>query len=121
MPVLGAAIPPEGRTRLDVLRTYLRTGYRAGERLRLTTRAVTATGQEIAEWLVSRLEVVSAMSMIPSVNQLAVELWCIEDKPRRYVARRLAVSEYHAIKAALDGLDVMADAIFEPSEKEKRA
>src|SRR5580765_2875730 len=68
------------------LEAYLVGEYRAGVPWRLTVRPTTATGQALADKLVSRLEVANALRSLPYRQKRVVELLYEEDRPASEVA-----------------------------------
>ena len=73
------------------LAAYLAGEYRTGLPWRLTSRRSSATGQALADRMVSRLEAASALRLLPYRQRRVVELLYQEDHTAIAVALRLGV------------------------------
>jgi RNA polymerase sigma factor (sigma-70 family) len=82
-----------GRDPVKDLEAYLRKEYSRGVPLRLTVRHPSATGYELSERIVSRLEVANALRWLPYRQRRVVELCYEQDLPAAEVGRLLGVSE----------------------------
>jgi DNA-directed RNA polymerase specialized sigma24 family protein len=59
---------------------------------RLTARTPDATGQQLSDRMVSRLEIANALRLLPYRQRRVVELYPIEDKSKVMVCDRLRIS-----------------------------
>ena len=113
MSALGAATP-EGRTRVADLAAYLAGEYRSGVPWRLTVRHPSATGQQLSDRMVSRLEVANALRTLPYRQRRVVELLYQEDLPVAEVAHRLGVSPRTVSSERHAALVAMVVLIYDP-------
>jgi DNA-directed RNA polymerase specialized sigma24 family protein len=111
MAVLGGV---EGRhhTPTRDLGAYLHGEYRAGVPWRLTVRHASATGYELSDRVVSRLEIANALRLLPYRQRRLIELHYGYDLSRAEVCRRLAVSESTFHRDQAEALRVMVTAIY---------
>ena len=110
MSVLGAT--DRGRDPVRDLESYLRGEYRAGLPLRLTVRVPSATGYRLRDAVVSRLEVASALRVLPLRQRRVVELLFAHERPVDEVARLLGVSARTVYDDRARGLAAMAAVIY---------
>jgi DNA-directed RNA polymerase specialized sigma24 family protein len=113
--VLGSAAARAHRSPVDDLAAYLAGEYRAGVPWRLTVRHTTATGQELHDRLVSRLEVANALRYLSYRQRRVIELLYDEDRPVVEVAGRLGVSPRTVWADRLEALGVMTRVIYDSS------
>jgi len=111
MGILGANA--SGRDPVKDLAAYLAGEYRSGVPWRLTVRHTTATGQALADRLVSRLEVANALRALPHRQRRVVELLYEEDRPPAEVATRLGVSERTVYNDKMAALAAMVEVIYQ--------
>lgn len=90
------------------LEHYLAGEYRAGVPWRLTVRAPSATGYQLADRLVSRLEVANALRLLPYRQRRVVELLVLAGRDAAWVAGRLRVSERTVYLERAEALALMA-------------
>jgi len=102
-----------GRDPVRDLEAYLVGEYRSGVPWRLTVRHTTATGQALADKLVSRLEVANALRSLPYRQKRVIELLYEEDRPAAEVATRLGVSERTVYLDRLEALAGMVKIIYQ--------
>jgi len=94
------------------LARYLAGEFRHGVPWRLTVRHPSATGYQLTDRLVSRLEVASALRLLPYRQRRVVELLCVADLPIGRVAQRLHVAERTVYADREQALALMALIIF---------
>lgn len=109
MSILGEAT---GREPVHDLAAYLVGEYRSGVPWRLTVRHTTATGQALADKLVSRLEVAHALQALPYRQRRVIELLYEEDQPVTAVAQQLGVSVRTVWADRLEALAAMVGIIY---------
>lgn len=95
---------------------YLIGEYQAGEPMRLTSWRPSETGQQLSDRLVSRLEVQSALRLLPYRRRRIVELRFLEDRPVGQVAERLGISERTLYAEQHEALRTLVSAIYEWGE-----
>jgi DNA-directed RNA polymerase specialized sigma24 family protein len=71
---------------------YLRGEYRHEVPWKLTTRTPDATGRQLSDRMVSRLEIANALRLLPYRQRRVIELYVIEDKSKVMVCDRLRIS-----------------------------
>lgn len=101
-----------GRDPVKDLEAYLAGEYRAGVPWRLTVRHTTATGQALADKLVSRLEVANALRSLPYRQRRVIELLYEDDRPAAEVATRLGISERTVYADRVEALTAMTRIIY---------
>lgn len=115
MSILGSAAMGTHRGPVADLAAYLAGEYRAGVPWRLTVRHTTATGQELHDRLVSRLEVANALRCLSYRQRRVIELLYQEDRPVVEVAGLLGVSPRTVWADRLEALALMVRVIYDES------
>jgi DNA-directed RNA polymerase specialized sigma24 family protein len=95
------------------LADYLNGPYLSGLPLRVTTWRPDATGQQISDAMVSRLEVQAAMKRLPNhlwyvMSGLYQEEWSAEE-----TARRLRIDKSTVYRRRLEAITAMASYVYE--------
>lgn len=101
-----------GRDPVRDLETYLKGEYQRGLPLRMTVRVPSATGYRLRDQVVSRLEVASALRVLPYRQRRVVELLFEADRPAEEVAALLGVSERTVYDDRAKALASMAQVIY---------
>jgi len=94
------------------LGAYLAGEFRHGVPWRLTVRHPSATGYQLTDRLVSRLEIANALRLLPYRQRRVIELLCVADLPPATVATRLHVAERTVYADREQALALMALIIF---------
>ncbi len=113
MPILGAAGSTRHHTPTRDLGAYLHGEYRAGVPWRLTVRHPSATGYELSDRIVSRLEIANALRLLPYRQRRLIELHYGDDLTRGEVCRRLAVSESTFHRDQAEALRHIVSVVYE--------
>ena len=95
------------------LETYLAGEFQAGEPLRLVGSRCDAVGRRITDRVVSRLEVLSAMTALPLRQRRGLELRYVEGLGTGEAARRLGISTSTLYADRREALRAMAARIYE--------
>ena len=101
------------RAVIDDLLAYLKGEYQKGLPLRMTVRVPSATGYQLRDQVVSRLEVASALRQLPLRQRRVVELLFEQDRPAEEVARVLGISERTVYEDRGKALAAMASVIYQ--------
>lgn len=123
MPILGSYEDQEHKrliygegdmpTQAEDLQHYLSGEFQRGEPLRITTRQSDAVGRRLADWEVSRLEVLSAMQQLRYRQRRVMELLYVDGIPADDVANQLRISIRTLYADRSEALQVMTDIIYE--------
>lgn len=95
------------------LSDYLAGPFLSGLPLRITTWQPDATGQQISDAMVSRLEVVKAIGRLPNHLYWVVRMLYEQEEPPAEVARVLRVSERTVWRRRLEAVEAMVPMIYE--------
>ena len=95
------------------LEAYLKREYAAGVPWRLTVRHPSATGYQLSDRVVSRLEVANALRLLPYRQRRVIELLYEQDRPAAEVATRLGVSERTVYLDRQEALAAMVTIIYQ--------
>ena len=113
MAVIGTAGAARRHTPTRDLSAYLRGEYRAGVPWRLTVRHASATGYELSDRVVSRLEIASSLRYLPYRQRRIVELHYDHDLPRARVCALLAISEATFHREQAEALAFIVERVYE--------
>lgn len=102
-----------GRDPVKDLEAYLKREYAAGVPWRLTVRHPSATGYQLSDRVVSRLEVANALRTLPYRQRRVVELLYEEDRPAAEVATRLGISERTVYLDRVEAIAAMVKIIYQ--------
>jgi len=116
MAVLGDTDRVRYTTPTRDLGAYLRGEYRAGVPWRLTVRHPSATGYELSDKLVSRLEIANAVRFLPWRQRRLVELSYAQDLCRTEVCTRLGISEATFYRDQAEALAAIVARVYEQQE-----
>ena len=111
MGVLGTN--PTGRDPVKDLEAYLKGEYQKGMPLRMTVRVPSATGYQLRDQIVSRLEIANALRLLPLRQRRVIELLFEADRPAEEVAATLGVSERTVYDDRAKALAAMAQVIYQ--------
>jgi len=98
------------------LGAYLRGEYRAGVPWRTVNRHPSATGYELSDRVVSRLEIANALRFLPWRQRRLVELSYAQDRPRTEVCTLLGISEATFYRDQAEALAAIVARVYEQQE-----
>jgi len=113
MAVLGSPEAARRHTPTRDLGAYLRGEYRAGVPWRLTVRHASATGYELSDKIVSRLEIANALRLLPYRQRRVIELHYADDLARERVCRLLGISEATFHRDQAEALKRICSSVYE--------
>jgi DNA-directed RNA polymerase specialized sigma24 family protein len=79
---------------------------------RLTSRTPDATGQQLSDRMVSRLEIANALRVLPYRQRRVVELYLIEGKSKVMVCDRLRISAATLCREMREALDTIIAVVY---------
>lgn len=113
MAVIGSADRAGRGTPTRDLGAYLHGEYRAGVPWKTTVRHASATGYELSDRIVSRLEIANALRDLPYRQKRLVELVYEHGLSRQQACHRLGISDRTFDREQAAALRAIVDRVYE--------